>query len=119
VVTDVAAGFAPQSGRVLIGTQSNSPPRRRDRPPQRHEERQAGLGADLARDVALADEILRDSHVPEAEAAHRAVADLDVHRAREREQRGPPRRVVPRIRALGIEPADCDAAARQQLPVSD
>src|SRR6266446_8227990 len=47
---------------------------------ERAEDRHARGGPDLARAVALAGPVLRDQDVAGAEAPHRAVADLDVHR---------------------------------------
>src|SRR5688500_9311072 len=83
--------------------------------PERHEDRHPRLRADLARDVALAGEILGDEDVARRQPADGAVADLDVDGAREREHRVVPGRVVPGIDALGIEAADDDAAAGDQL----
>src|SRR5262249_35650172 len=79
------------------------------------EDRHAWLGSDLAGAVALARQVLGDQDVAGTEAAHGAVADLDVHRPREREHRIAARRVVPRIAALRIEAAHDDAAAGNQL----
>src|SRR5215471_18262500 len=45
---------------------------------ERHEDRDARLGSDLARPVTLAGEILGDEDVAGREPLHRAVADLDV-----------------------------------------
>src|SRR5258708_1747574 len=100
------------------------PRRRRDRAltaaagsaaAERNEDRYARRGPDLARDVALARPVFRDEDVAGAEAAHCAVTDLDVHRARQREDGVSARSVVPRIRAPRIEPPHDDAAARNQL----
>jgi len=73
------------------------------------------LRTDLARRVPLAREVLGDQDVAGAEPAHGAVADLDVHRAREREDRVASRRVMPRIRARRLEAPDHDAAAGNEL----
>src|SRR3989442_1274995 len=91
-------------------------PKRVMRLVERHEDRDARLRPHLARDVALTGEVFGDQNVARAQPAHGAVADLDVDRSREREDRRPSRRVVPRIAALRIEPADDDAAAGDQLP---
>src|SRR5437867_1705956 len=91
-------------------------PRRVMRLVERDEDGDARLGPDLTRDVALTGEVLGDQDVAGAQPAHGAVADLDVDRPAEREHRRPSRRVVPRIAALRIEPADDDAAAGNQLP---
>src|SRR5262249_40861572 len=60
-------------------------------------------------------EVFGDQDVARAEALHGPVADLDIHRARQREDRVTPGRVVPRIGALGLEAADDDPAAGNQL----
>src|SRR5437667_3258796 len=91
-------------------------PRRVMRLVERDEDGDARLGPDLTRDVALTGEVLGDQDIAWAQPAHGAVADLDVDRPAEREHRRPSRRVVPRIAALRIEPADDDAAAGNQLP---
>ena len=65
--------------------------------------------------MALTGQVLGDQDVPRAETAHRAVADLDVDRAAQREHRRAARRVVPGIRPRRCEAADDDAAARDQL----
>src|SRR5437879_3760140 len=90
-------------------------PRRVMRLVERDEDGDARLGPDLTRDVALTGEVLGDQDIAWAQPAHGAVADLDVDRPAEREHRRPSRRVVPRIAALRIEPADDDAAAGDQL----
>src|SRR5207245_11731491 len=90
-------------------------PRRVMRLVERDEDGDARLGPDLTRDVALTGEVLGDQDVAGAQPAHGAVADLDVDRPAEREHRRPSRRVVPRIAALRIEPADDDAAAGARL----
>src|SRR5713226_3834295 len=91
-------------------------PKRVMRLAQRHEDRDARLGPDLARDVTLTGEVFGDQDVAWAQPAHCAVADLDVDRTAEREHRRPSWRVVPWIAALRIEAADDDAAAGNQLP---
>src|SRR5439155_2581496 len=83
--------------------------------PERHEDRDARLGAHLARHVALARQIFGDQDVARAEPSHGAVADLDVDRAGEREHRRAPRRMMPGVRSLRLEAADDDAAAGDQL----
>src|SRR5215470_381396 len=65
--------------------------------------------------MALTGEVFGDQDVARAEALHGAVADLDIHRARQREDRVTPGRVVPRIGALGLEAAHDDPAAGNQL----
>jgi len=65
--------------------------------------------------VALAGEVLGDQDVAGAETPHGAVADLDVHRAAQREHGRAPRRVVPGIGSRRSEAADDDAAAGNQL----
>src|SRR4030095_6357256 len=55
---------------------------------ERHEDRHARLRADLARDVTLASEVLGDEDVTGAKPPNGAVANLDVHPARQGEQRG-------------------------------
>src|SRR6267378_500459 len=102
---------APQPTPALAGHRQ----RQRSRLPKRDEDGDAGFGADLARDVALASEIFGDEDVAGTEAAHGAVADLDIDGAREREDRGAPGRVVPGIGSSGLEAADDDAAAGNQL----
>src|SRR5437867_673168 len=82
---------------------------------ERDEDRHARRRAYLARDVALAGPILRDEDVAGAEAPHGAVADLDVHRSRQREHGVAARRVVPGIGAPRIEAAHDDATAGNQL----
>src|SRR5258705_11676477 len=91
-------------------------PRRVMRLVERDEDGDARVGHDLRRDVALTGEVLGDQDVAGAQPAHGTVADLDVDRPAEREHRRPSRRVVPRIAALRIEPADDDTAAGNQLP---
>src|SRR5947207_1424873 len=91
-------------------------PRRVMRLVERDEDGDARLGPDLTRDVALTSDVFGDQDVAWAQPAHGAVADLDVDCPAEREHRRPSRRVVPRIAALRIEPADDDAAAGNQLP---
>src|SRR5215472_1516137 len=61
---------------------------------KRHEDRHARLRTDLARDVTLAGEVLSEEDVAGAEPSHGAVADLDVHCARQREHRGSTGRMV-------------------------
>src|SRR5262249_10807823 len=82
---------------------------------ERHEHRNARLRPHLARAVPLPRRILRDEDVTHAEALHRAVADLDVDGAGEREDRVTSGRVMPRVGALRVEAADDDAAAWNQL----
>ena len=48
--------------------------------PQRHKYRQAGLRSNFAGDVPLAGDILGNEDVSGAEAPHRAISDLNVHR---------------------------------------
>src|SRR5207245_2757025 len=97
---------APQPTPALAGHRQ----RRRLRLPKRDEDGDAGFGADLARDVALARDILRDKNVAGPEPAHGAVADLDIHGAREREHGRAARRVVPGIGSSRLEAANDDAA---------
>src|SRR5262245_59650753 len=82
---------------------------------ERHEDRNARLGADLASDMSLTSPILGDQDVAGAETPHGAVADLDVDGAREREYRGPAGRVMPRIGSCRIEATHDDAASGNQL----
>src|SRR5216683_5072196 len=82
---------------------------------ERDEDRHTRAGPYLARAVALAGPVLRDEDVAGAEAPHGAVADLDVHRPRQREHGVAARRVVPGIGALRIEAAHDDATAGNQL----
>ena len=58
---------------------------------------------------------LGDQDVAGAEPADGTVADLDVDGAGEREDGVAPRRVMPGVGALGLEAADDDAAAGDQL----
>src|SRR5437660_633739 len=60
-------------------------------------------------------QVLGDQDVAGAEPPDGAVADLDVDGAREREHGVAARRVVPGVGALGLEPADDDAAAGDKL----
>src|SRR5262244_4065773 len=82
---------------------------------KRHEDRHARLRTDLARSVTLAGEVLGDQDVAGAEPPHGAVADLDVHRARQREHRVSTWRVMPGVGSRRLEAADGDPAAGNQL----
>src|SRR4029453_3951242 len=80
-----------------------------------HEDRHAGLGAHLARAVPLAGQVLGDEDVARPEPLDRPIADLDVDAAGEGEDGVATGRVVRRVGARGLEAADDDAAARDQL----
>src|SRR5215472_12596722 len=82
---------------------------------ERHEDRHARLRTDLTRDVTLAGEVLSDEDVAGAQPTHGAVADLDVHRARQHEHRGSTRRMMPGVGSRRLEPAEGNPAAGNQL----
>src|SRR2546427_3779513 len=105
-----ASGLTQDVSSIVVGGPDMAP-----RTPHRHEDRHARLRPDLARRVTLARQVLSDQDVARPQAAHDAVADLDVDGAGEREHRVTPWRVVPGIRALGLEAAHDDAATGNQL----
>src|SRR5947208_13557262 len=102
---------APQPTPALAGHRQ----RRRLRLPKRDEDGDAGFGADLARDVALAGDVFGDQDVAGTESADGAVADFDIDGAREREDCRAAGRVVPGIGSSRLEAANDDAAARDQF----
>src|SRR3989441_5971732 len=102
-----ASACRPPAGKAM--------PKRVMRLVERHEDGDTWFWPYFSRDVALTRQVFGDQDVPGAQPAHGAVADLDVDRSAEREHRRPSRRVVPRVAALRIEPADDDAAARSQF----
>src|SRR5580704_10007039 len=81
---------------------------------------EAGLGAHHARHVALAGQILRERHVARSDPGHRAVPDLDLGGAGERDRVLAPRRAVPVEDVAGGSHAERDAGGalhRAPFPV--